>query len=48
MKEEYEIDSQKESDYENIYDEDVRDSLVEDDQISASEAAFMQGYDEAG
>jgi hypothetical protein len=43
-----EFDSYKEVDNENIYEEGARDSLVENDQISASEAGFMQGWDEAG
>jgi len=34
-------------DDENIYSEDVRDRLLEDDELSPMEAAFMQGYDEA-
>ena len=34
-------------DDESIYSEQVRDQLVEDDELSPMEAAFMQGYDEA-
>ena len=34
-------------DDENIYSEEVRDRLLEDDELSPMEAAFMQGYDEA-
>jgi len=34
-------------DDESIYSEDVRDQLLEDDELSPMEAAFMQGYDEA-
>ena len=30
-----------------IYSENTRDQLLEDDEISPMEAAFMQGYDEA-
>ena len=32
---------------ESIYSEDVRDQLLEDDELSPMEAAFMKGYDEA-
>ena len=31
----------------NIYSEDVRDQLLDDDEISPSELGFMKGYDEA-
>lgn len=31
----------------NIYSEHVRDQLLEDDELSPSEAGFMKGYDEA-
>ena len=34
-------------DDENIYSENVREQLLEDDELSPMEAAFMQGYDEA-
>jgi len=34
-------------DDESIYSEDVRDQLLEDDELSPMEAGFMQGYDEA-
>ena len=34
-------------DDESIYSEKVRDQLMDDDEISAMEAGFMQGYDEA-
>lgn len=39
----------KESDLieEDIYSEETRDALLEDDEISAIEAAFMDGYDNA-
>ncbi len=33
---------------ENIYSEDVRETLLADGELSPEEAAFMQGYDEAG
>lgn len=31
----------------SIYSEDFRDSMLEDDEISAFEAGFMAGYEEA-
>jgi len=34
-------------DDENIYSEEDREQLLEDDELSPAEAAFMQGYDEA-
>ncbi len=34
-------------DDESIYNEDVRNQLVEDDELSPTEAGFMQGYDDA-
>lgn len=33
---------------ESIYSEDYREELLEDEEISAEEEAFMRGYDEAG
>ncbi|MFC1800721.1 hypothetical protein ACFLYT_01560 [Nanoarchaeota archaeon] len=33
---------------ENFYTEDARSSLLDGDEISPEEAAFMKGYDEAG
>ena len=38
---------ERELDDESIYSEQVRDQLVEDDELSSMEAGFMQGYDEA-
>ena len=32
---------------ESIYTEEARDQMVEDDELSPMEAAFMQGWDEA-
>lgn len=32
---------------ENIYSEEGRETLIENGELSPSEAAFMQGYDEA-
>ncbi len=31
----------------DFYSEDLRDKMMEEDEISSSEAAFMQGYDQA-
>lgn len=42
---EEEHDKEKEED--NVYDEDSREDLVEDGEISPEEAGFMKGYDEA-
>jgi hypothetical protein len=33
---------------ENIYEEVSRDLLLEDDELSPEEEAFMRGYEEAG
>ena len=33
--------------HENIYSEKTRDTLLDDDELSPEEAAFMRGYDEA-
>ena len=35
------------SEEENIYSNDGRERLLEDDELSPQEAAFMQGYEEA-
>ena len=35
-------------DEENIYSEDSREVLMDGDEISPEEEAFMRGYDEAG
>jgi hypothetical protein len=32
---------------ENVYSEETREDLVEDDEISPEEEGFMQGYDKA-
>lgn len=32
---------------ENLYDEESREDLLDDDEISAEEEGFMKGYDEA-
>jgi len=49
MKKEFFVDEEIEQmlDDESIYSEDVRDELLENDELSPQEAAFMQGYDEA-
>ena len=44
MPEEYE----EEEKYESVYDDQGREALTENDEISPEEEAFMQGYDEAG
>jgi hypothetical protein len=36
------------TDEENIYSEESREMLLDEDELSPSEAAFMRGYDEAG
>jgi hypothetical protein len=33
---------------EDIYSEDYREELVDNDEVSAEEEAFMRGYEEAG
>ena len=35
-------------DFESVYDDGGREELVEDDEISPEEEAFMAGYDESG
>jgi hypothetical protein len=40
------IEEQPEFDEEDIYCEEAVDLMVEDDEVSAAEAAFMQGYEE--
>ncbi len=48
MEEEEILDKElDQGDDENIYSEDVRDRLLEDDKLSPSEVAFMKGYDDA-
>ena len=49
MEKEILIDKEVDEDLddESIYSENVRDQLLEDDELSPMEAAFMQGYDEA-
>ena len=41
------VETDESLDDENIYSENVREQLLEDDELSPMEAAFMQGYDEA-
>ncbi|MBI2657642.1 hypothetical protein HYX08_03030 [Candidatus Woesearchaeota archaeon] len=45
-KEEY-GNSEENSDDTNFYAGDVRDSMLEDDELSPFEEAFMKGYEEA-
>tara|TARA_Y100000294_G_scaffold167506_1_gene176731 strand:+ start:1172 stop:1327 length:156 start_codon:yes stop_codon:yes gene_type:complete len=49
MEKEFFVDEETEQmlDDESIYSENVREQLLEDDELSPQEAAFMQGYDEA-
>ena len=49
MEKEFLIDREVDEslDDESIYSEDVRDQLLEDDELSPTEAGFMQGYDGA-
>ena len=37
-----------EDDEENIYSEEARESLLEEDELSPEEEAFMKGYEQAG
>ena len=50
MKDEFflseEIDSNVEDD--NIYSENVREQLLENDELTPTEVGFMKGYDESG
>jgi len=39
--------TEEELDEESVYDEDSREDLVEDDEMSPREQAFMKGYEEA-
>ena len=48
MEEEFFLENEpQELDDDSIYSEEVRDKLLEDDELSPMEAGFMQGYDEA-
>ena len=48
MKEKFsDEDFERDIEDDNIYSEDYRDQLLEDDEISPIEDAFMRGYDEA-
>ena len=38
----------EEHDEENVYEDEARESQIEDDAISSEEEAFMKGYNEAG
>ena len=37
---------EEKNDFEEVYDDDARETLVENDQISPEEEAFMSGYEE--
>ena len=39
-------DDNEESAKDTIYDEEARDEMVDDDEMSPGEAGFMEGYDE--
>ena len=41
------IEEKEESDDTSIYSKDARDSLLEDDELSPFEEAFMNGYEDA-
>ena len=41
------IREKKEEDDSNIYCEEIRDSLLDDDELSPFEEAFLKGYEEA-
>jgi hypothetical protein len=42
------IEEEEFLDDENIYSEDSREMLLDEDELSPEEEAFMNGYDEAG
>lgn len=42
-----EEENKEEKEKESVYDEEGREELVEDGEISPEEAGFMKGYDEA-
>ena len=46
MKIVYDEDEDNEEDDTNIYSRQIRESLLEDDEISSWEEGFMSGYDE--
>lgn len=41
-----EDEREERDDFEEVYDDDAREDLVDNDQISPEEEAFMAGYDE--
>ncbi|MFH1409576.1 MAG: hypothetical protein ABIH34_06720 [Nanoarchaeota archaeon] len=47
---EFELFTENEDIFEddNVYDEDVRESMLDNDELSGEEAAFIQGYEEDG
>ncbi|MBD3354441.1 hypothetical protein GF361_00470 [Candidatus Woesearchaeota archaeon] len=48
MKNKYVKEDEYFEDDENIYSEESRELLVDEDELSPEEAAFMKGYEEAG
>jgi hypothetical protein len=47
MKNKYFGENEESEDDIDIYSRQVRESMLEDDELSATEEAFMQGYDES-
>ena len=50
MKNEFLLDEEIDSnvDDDSIYSEDVREQLLENDELTPTEVGFMKGYDESG
>lgn len=46
-KKKYCIDVEENADDTNIYAKDVRESMLDDDELSPSEEAFLNGYEDA-
>lgn len=47
LKKKYRSDERDSDDDTSIYSKDVRESLLEDDELSPMEEAFMNGYEDA-
>ncbi len=47
LKRKYKREEEDSTDDQNIYSQGVRESMLDDDEISAVEEAFMNGYDDA-
>lgn len=47
LRKKYNSDDEKNNDDINFYSQDVRESLLEDDELSPMEEAFMNGYEDA-